>query len=414
MIHPLKHLAAVILTTGALLLSGQATKDPREQASIKKIADMLTRLGEEKTALRLKKDYAKGLIIFGDLDPGSTAETGKPVSEWANKKPNKMTLNREKVFQQVADYRGTKTNPLAFDWAGTVMHEYVHMDQVNPTHTAKFETPAWIASSDALRRWLGVLHRDFERAQKLSGPAKERLLEDVDILMSQLVSTCAALDTDLKEKINNKNVLGQNAPLVDPKKNYNFRTTLVQAQALLAQVRKARGASPSPGGGTPAKTKFTWRRESGSFYLLQPEETVAEYKSRNDFSITGAEGVVTFGYRAGAETARFAVTWNRPPDRLVPGETIRITVKASDTGSSAPVGGAGGNVSVFAQRTPGGSWDLVYGNQPMVAITGRGAPDSRDYVFAVPEGRPGQILAVKVTVWDTLIGSEYMVLYICE
>lgn len=406
-------LAAAIL---AALSSAGVRGDPREQICVDKISAMLKRLGETKSAARLKKDFSAGLVKFGEIDKADiAAETGKPISEWANKKPNTMTLNREKVFQQVADNRAPGTNPLVLDWAATVMHEYVHMDQVNPVLTAKYETPAWLASSDALRRWLGVLHREFEAAKKLKEPARGRALKELDVMVAQLSSNAASMNIDLQDKINHKNLVGLSAPLVDPKKNYNFTTTRTQAEALLKQIRSLRGAASPGGPAVPAKkSAFTWRRKEGGFSLKYGEDVVAPYRKNNAFTIAGSDGVVTFGYLAGAQSCRFAVTWNRPPDRLIPGETIRLTLKASDTGSSAAVGGAGGSISVFVQRSPGGSWDLLYGNQPMVAIKGRDAPESRDYVFAVPEGQPGQTLVVKVTLWDTLVGSEYNVSFVCE
>lgn len=401
-------LGVVAVLAATLVAGGQS--DPREKVSIDKISAMLKRVGEPKLAARLKKDFAAGLIRFGELPNDVAADTGKPVTERINKKPNTMTLNKEKVFQQVADNRTPGVNPLELDWAATVLHEYVHMDQVNPVLTSRYETPAWLASSDALRRWLGVFHRDFEKAKKLKDPARARALKELDLLVAQLSSCAGSLGIDLQDKINHKNALGMSEPQVDPKKNYNFGTTRTQAEALLKQIRSLRGvAQPAS-----TKTKFSWVRKEGGFRLNYGEDVIAPYRTNNGYTISGAEGVVTFGYRAGAETCRFAVTWNRPPDRLAPGETYRMTLKAADTGSSAAVGGAGGSVAVFVQRSTNGAWELAYGNQPMVAVKGREAPAERDYVFAIPEGKPGQILVIKVSIWDTLVGSEYNVSYVCE
>lgn len=399
----------------AALPSAVGAADPKEQACIDQIAAMLVRVGEAKTAARLKRDFAAGRVQLAPLGGDTEAETGKPVSEWANNKPNRMTLNRDKVFQQVAEARTGRTNPLLLGWAVTVVHEYVHMDQVNPTLTAKYETPAWLASSDALRRWLGMFHRDFERAQTLKEPARSRLLQELSVWVGEIGTLAGAFHAEILDKINHRNAVGMKSPQVDPKKNYAFPMTQTQAQALLKRVQTVAKAPAGPGvAPKPAPTKFVWRRKDAGFALLQPEETVATYRANANYTCSGSEGVVTFGYRTGAETCRFAVTWNRPPDRLAPGETVRITVKASDTGCTAATGGAGGSVGAFIQRTSGGTWDLLYGNQPMVGIKGRDAPSSRDYVFAMPEGRPGQQIVVKVSVWDTLIGSEYVVVYVCE
>lgn len=415
--------AAALLLAAASSSALQAAKpppDPREKTCIDRIATMLTRVGEAKLASRFKRDYAAGLIVFGELEAGSAAAAGKNITEMASRTPNKMTLNREKVFQQVADYRSASgLNPLLLGWAATIAHEYVHMDQVNPTETAKYETPAWLESADAMRRWLGVFQRDFERARSLKEPERARLLAELEVYVGEISRLCASMAADVQKLMDNRNVFGQRSPKVDPSKNYGFARTKPHADALLKNIqalKRATAARPACQAKAPAppKPRFAWRRQSAGYSMVYPD-LVPAYKASHDFSSTGVEGVVTFGYKVGDERAKFALTWNPAPDRLIPGETVRITVQISDTGCTAEnVGSGGGGVSVWIQRSPDGPWEGWFINQPGVGIKGRQASASRDYVFAVPEARPGQRLIVKTNVWDTLIGSEFAVVYVCE
>ncbi len=393
--------------------------DPRERTCIDRIAGMLVRVGEDKLASRLKRDFSKGRVQFGKLDPGETAAAGKDFLDRLTRKPNVMTLNREKAFQQVADYRSASgVNPLLLGWAATIAHEYVHMDQVNPTETAKHETPAWLESADAMRRWLGVFHRDFERARGMKEPERSRLLAELETYVGELSLLCGAMAADVRKLIEHRNALGVRSPKVDPSKNYGFAQTKPHADNLLRNIRALRRTTAKPGTGqppaTPAKGRFVWRRQSAGYAMIYPD-AVAKYKAENGFFSTGAEGIVQFGYRVGNEQAKFALTWNPVPDTLTPGQSIRMTVKVSDIGCTAEnVGAGGGGCEVWIQRSPDGPWEGWFINQPGVETKGRQAPQSRDYVFAVPEAKPGMRLIVKTTVFDTLIGSEFVVVYGCE
>ncbi|MFQ3587061.1 MAG: hypothetical protein SNJ74_08030 [Fimbriimonadaceae bacterium] len=411
---------AAIVMLGALPTAAAARPtDPREKTCIDRISEMLIRVGEKRLASRLKGDYAKGWVTFGELGPGESASAGKDVTEMASRTPNKMTLNREKVFQQVADFRSASgVNPLLLGWAATIAHEYVHMDQVNPTETAKYETPAWLESADAMRRWLGVFQRDYERARSMKEPQRSRLLNEIEIYVGEISRLCASMAADVQALLDNRNAFGVRSPKVDPSKNYGFARTKPHADSLLKNIqalKRATAARPaSPGRNEVPKPRFVWRRKSSGYSILQPER-LHEYKASADLSLSGAEGVVNISYRVGAERAKFALTWNPVPDTLTPGQTIRVTLKISDTGSTAErVGTGGGGFEVWIQRSLGGPWEGAFINQPMVAILGREAPQSRDYVFEVPDGRPGQTLIVKVGAFDGLLGSEYVVVYACE
>lgn len=169
----------------------------------------------------------------------------------------------------------------------------------------------------------------------------------------------------------------------------------------MRNIQALRGAAAKPGTAQPSKPptpRFAWRRQKS---YLEHSPGYPNYQASHELSVTGSEGVVNIGYRVGAERAKFALTWNPLPDVLTPGQTVRVTLKIADTGCTAEKQGTGGgNFSVWVQKSqddPGSGW-YIY--QPMVAILGREAPMSRDYVFEVPDCRPGHRMWVKVGVYN--------------
>ncbi|MDQ8154374.1 MAG: hypothetical protein P3B98_06890 [Gemmatimonadota bacterium] len=118
---------------------------PPPPRALQNVATTLRTMGRTDLADKLIRDYGTSKVRLGE--PGSRATTAPAiiVPLVTNRRDNIMTLDRKELTAQ-SDSRQTDRTPVTdgtLGWALTVVHEYVHMEQDNPTQTARFENAGW-------------------------------------------------------------------------------------------------------------------------------------------------------------------------------------------------------------------------------------------------------------------------------
>lgn len=280
----------------AVLAGGPLEAQSAEGArTIGLIAGTLKRFGEVELAKRLEADYKAERVKFGKLyDYGvienlhDTAEVKAGRGGWGDASTNTMTINARYEATSRAGERPERRASSLVSLASTMVHEYVHMGQNRPAHTAAYEEPATRAQEEAIGRWLDHLERE---AREASGGDRANRMEEVKGLLLHLESELGGLK-DLTAK-------GVEAGFIQAKTAWRW-------DELIQRAREVRALASAPqSSGQPAGTwSGTWKTNFGPLALTQLGDAVTGSYSHDGGRLTGtAKGGVLTG------------TWVEPTDR---------------------------------------------------------------------------------------------------
>jgi len=403
-------LIASLGLAGTLLAVPATTQDDKAEAdyAIQAIARTLKRLGEDKVAERLLRDYKakKPRIDFAPHTDGTNAKTG--ARYWAVFGENTMTLHIS-VLGLALRRRALDKDPYAWtstlvQWAMTVYHEYVHMDQIRPGLKAEFEDPAWRESDAALVRWVDRMVMEYARlAPQPDSPAKRQAMEEIAKILRHLKSEITTLQSGVKGNIADGVMTAGYAwksPLAMRRVDAiigMIEKQLPSAASAAKPKRPTPPRSPVAPSGPPARPAWT---KAGSTEL---EPVSSMYRPRDDKWYQFGRPQLSAGGTerswhwveppSGSCQGDVAIssTWTQPPGRLVPGDKLRLTlaVRASasqNCGGQAVQGGVTAHIN-------GGRWDAVgvegWSNSPI-------APVTKTIETVVPGGKSGGTLEIKL------------------
>lgn len=283
------------VTCVMLVGSALVAQSAEGHRTIELLANTLKRLGEDKLAVRLQADYKAGRVKFGKLyDYGvienlhDTAEVKAGRGGWGGASTNTMTINARYEATSRAGERPDRKSSSLVSLASTMVHEYAHMDQDRPAHTAAYEEPAMRAQENAVSRWLDKLERE---AQETSGPDRAARMAEVKGLLLHLESELGGLK-DLTTK-------GVDAGFIQAGTAWRW-DSLAQR---LREVRK-QASQAQPVRGKTGSWSGTWKTNFGPLVLTQRGNAVTGSYSHDGGRLTGT-----------AKEQTLTGTWEEPTDR---------------------------------------------------------------------------------------------------
>lgn len=267
-------LLALCVVAGGLL-GAQSTEGGR---TIERIAFTLKRLGEDQLAERLQADFKAGRVKFGKLydyvviqNLHDTAEVRAGRGGWGGASTNTMTINERYEATNRAGERPERKSSSLVSLASTMVHEYVHMGQDRPAHTAAFEEPATRAQEKAMARWLDRLERE---ALEASGPDRAVRMAEVKGLLAHLESELGGLK-DLTNR-------GVSQGFIRAETTWGW-------DELLQRVREVRkqASEPQPASGKQGSWSGTWKTNFGPLVITQRGNAVTGSYSHDGGRLTG-------------------------------------------------------------------------------------------------------------------------------
>ncbi|HMS55776.1 MAG TPA: hypothetical protein PKA27_10280 [Fimbriimonadaceae bacterium] len=382
----------------------------REETAIKWIARTLNRLGEPALANRLWTDFRKGRIRF--VQPSELDGDNAQVSQ--DSKGNFIELNNFAL--QVADQEkllgvnpyGPKSINLVMISA-TLVHEYVHMGQVKPSLTPKFEDPAWQYSDKNYKRWYQRLKGELEAAKKLP-PSAERTKKVSEIvnLLNRLAESAQGDAAELPSKIGDYLSTGLSWNLLSGLPQSILKTAKEGESWLAAAVKSA------------PTTSATTVPKGGAWVLLRVDSGAPPPRNDYDqlgFTFTTSPGSAQGSWHRGDDPSirtNLKMTWNAPPAVIEPGKEFTVTFNPSDSGSSP---GASGFVSVatalYFCKALEAPWEFKGQGRPAYAALGE-PMKPQTVTYTAPAGVPNNVMAFQVNTGTSLIGGwihNYLYVY---
>lgn len=213
--------------------------------ALQNVAATLRTMGRADLADRLIRDYGTAKVRLGD--PGSRATTGPPliVPLVTNRRDNIITLDKRQLTTQ-CDTKRTDQNPVTdgtLGWALTVVHEYVHMGQDNPTQTARFENAGWRESVHENQSWMRNVMSKVSAAERMPNSAeKVARLRELSRQLELLRVVHEATINGLKEEIAAGHVgAGQEWPTIEAGTSADLNAVVTSANALVgANIKNTR------------------------------------------------------------------------------------------------------------------------------------------------------------------------------
>ena len=206
--------------------------------ALQNVATTLRTMGRADLADRLIRDYGIAKVRLGD--PGSRATTSPPliVPLVTNRRDNIMTLDKRQLTTQ-CDTKRTDQNPVTdgtLGWALTVVHEYVHMGQDNPTQTARFENAGWRESVHENQSWMRNVMSKVTAAERMPNSAeKVARLRELSRQLELLREVHEATINGLKEEIAAGHVgAGQEWPTIEAGTSADLNAVVNTANTLVA------------------------------------------------------------------------------------------------------------------------------------------------------------------------------------
>lgn len=293
----------------------------REQLTIRWLAKTLTQMGEAKTAKRLMDDYyISKRVRFGTVEDGN-AETG-PARNGVNEiifSENMliMVADMDRLLQQ--DPYGDNSSLISH--ALTVMHEYVHMDQVNPQNYPQWEDPAWHSSDKILNRWTQQTEAAYAAARKMpASKEKNAKLNELGRIIKKLQSELAATREAIGANVANGSV--------SPNQQWLLDDTEKRLQGMKDAMKKYDAVEQLGSGKLPQKKDpGYWEQVSvQAFDKLAPGDI--------NYSVSAADGTLTARWALNNDVFKVTASYSSPPKQIRPADRIpvQITVDVSNQG----------------------------------------------------------------------------------
>lgn len=308
----------------------------REQLTIRWLAKTLNRMGETKLAKRLVDDYyVNKRVHFGTVEDGN-AETG-PNKE----KVNEVTFS-ESMLSSAADMDrllkqrpyGEKSNLI--NDALTVVHEYIHMDQVKPQNYPPWEDPAWQVSDKTLNRWVQKIEAEYYAARKLpASKEKSAKLSELTDILKKLESELGTTREAINQNIANKSLsANQQWLLGDTEKRIRSLKEAIKKYDDFAKL----GPQQPP-----------QKKDPGYWQLVSEQAFDKLAPSDNNYSLTAGSGTITARWWQNDDVFKVTATFTPPPKQIRLGDRypIQLSVAVSNQGDQYS---ANGEFAVFFDR----------------------------------------------------------------
>lgn len=339
------------------LRSGEkiSTRTLQPPLALQNVATTLRTMGRADLADRLIRDYGTAKVRLGD--PGSRATTSPPiiVPLVTNRRDNIMTLDKKQLTTQ-CDTKGTDRNAVTdgtLGWALTVVHEYVHMEQDNPTQTARFENAGWREAVHENQSWMRSVMSKVSEAERMpNSAAKVARLRELSRQLELLRVVHQATINDLKEEIAAGHVgAGQEWPTIEAGTSADLNGVVASANTLVAANIKntrdtiarierelagtAAGArskpapSQKPQPAPPPKAELPALQTAGRWVL----ETKPIYTRPADAATVTGIVTTSTGFRGTVAMndgpSELWATFTPPPSSLKPGEVLTIDLSTN-------------------------------------------------------------------------------------
>lgn len=206
---------------GDAILQRKSEKARELPASLQNVAVALRAMGRDDVANRMIKDYKNEKINIAPITDNAYTGPFLIIPLVTKQHNNVMTLNQNNLKIQadnigpLARARGKVVTHGTLGLALTVIHEYVHMNQVNPTQDPVFEDKAWQATIAENQNWMRrVMSQITEAETKMpNGTEKIALIKSLTATLNDLEQVQIGTINGLKDEIKAKHVsAGQSWP----------------------------------------------------------------------------------------------------------------------------------------------------------------------------------------------------------
>lgn len=301
-------------------------------ATIRILARTLSRLGEKDVAKRLITDYQAGRVRFSDIgEAGVNAETGR--ERGGNRMDLDLNVRKLGEQEKLLAKRPYGASSLAVMYAATVLHEYQHMDLANPSNTPRFEDPAHRHMDRVLARWAANLEAEWKAlAAQPPSAIRDRKAAEVRDLMQRVLSECGSFQEAVARNVA--------AGRMSPGQKWQAKDT---ANRLRAAIAKAQAGLPkTPVRGVLPVSKVGWELVEVVDYNADP--------GNPNYHLAYARGAIGWRWALGDDIFGFRSTWTEPPKRILPGDTVKITITVDVTENVGDYYSANGSFAIWFDR----------------------------------------------------------------